>query len=161
MRWIQYSEDFPRKFKRLAGVNLRDKHQCQQELFPSLRHSKGLIDYYLEHLVFHDRNLDTSQPSGTRDPAPPLLRRLRPGSTSAQVCSGLLRSAHPSHQKSSTFNEEPEKAPFPSQGVPNLFPLYAHSQTVILSACLHARVLFLPSGCFTPSSAFCLGLRSL
>lgn len=52
MRWIQYSEDFPRKFKLLAGVNLRDKHQCKQELFPSLRHSKGLIDYYLEHLVF-------------------------------------------------------------------------------------------------------------
>ncbi|PMD52815.1 uncharacterized protein K444DRAFT_542672 [Hyaloscypha bicolor E] len=40
--------------------------------------------------VFLDRNLDTSQPSGPRDPAPPLLRRLRPGSTSAQVCSGLL-----------------------------------------------------------------------
>ncbi|PVH87759.1 hypothetical protein DL98DRAFT_544883 [Cadophora sp. DSE1049] len=52
VRWIQYSEDFPKKFKRLAGVNLRDKHQCTQELFPSLRHSKGLIDYYLEHLVF-------------------------------------------------------------------------------------------------------------
>ncbi|KAK0121150.1 hypothetical protein ONS96_011329 [Cadophora gregata f. sp. sojae] len=52
VRWIQYSEDFPKKFKRLAGVNLRDKHQCTQELFPALRHSKGLIDYYLEHLVF-------------------------------------------------------------------------------------------------------------
>ena len=64
--------------------------------------------------VFPDRNLDTSQLTAPRDPAPPLLRRLRPGSTSAQVCSGLLRSAYPSHQKSSTFNE-PERAPFPSQ----------------------------------------------
>ncbi|CZR57773.1 uncharacterized protein PAC_07662 [Phialocephala subalpina] len=36
-----------------------------------------------EDMVFLDRNLDTSQPSGPRDPAPPLLRRLRPGSTSA------------------------------------------------------------------------------
>ncbi|KAL2069540.1 hypothetical protein VTL71DRAFT_14219 [Oculimacula yallundae] len=52
MRWIQNSEDFPKTFKRLAGVNLRDKRQCSQDLFPWLRYSKGLIDYYLEHLVF-------------------------------------------------------------------------------------------------------------
>jgi hypothetical protein len=47
--------------------------------------------------LFPDRNLDTSQPSGTRDPAPPLLRlaqaRLSFGSCllrSAQVCSPIL-----------------------------------------------------------------------
>jgi hypothetical protein len=52
MRWIQGSEDFSSKFKRLAGVNLLDTRQCTQELFPCLRFSKGLIDFYLEHLVF-------------------------------------------------------------------------------------------------------------
>ncbi|KAH7346369.1 hypothetical protein BKA65DRAFT_537048 [Rhexocercosporidium sp. MPI-PUGE-AT-0058] len=52
MRWLQNSEDFPKRFKRLAGVNLRDKRQCTEDLFPWLRYSKRLIDYYLEHLVF-------------------------------------------------------------------------------------------------------------
>ncbi|XMA17316.1 hypothetical protein WAI453_010107 [Rhynchosporium graminicola] len=52
MRWIQNTEDFPPSFKQLAGVNLRDKRQCSQDLFPWLRFSKNLIDYYLEHLVF-------------------------------------------------------------------------------------------------------------
>ncbi|CAG8959752.1 hypothetical protein HYFRA_00001658 [Hymenoscyphus fraxineus] len=52
VRWIQGCEIMPNAFKQLAGVNLRDKQQCSQELFPWLRYSKGLIDYYLEHLVF-------------------------------------------------------------------------------------------------------------
>jgi hypothetical protein len=104
--------------------------------------------------LFLDRNLDTSQPSGPRDPAPPLLRRLRPGSTSAQVCSGLLTHLIRNRQ---LLTRSPKRPPFPARG-PNLFPLYAHSQTVIL-VCLSSCVgPFLPSGCFTPSSAFCLGL---
>jgi hypothetical protein len=52
VQWIQHCEDLPKSFKRLTGVNLRDKQQCSHELFPWLRYSKGLIDYYLEHLVF-------------------------------------------------------------------------------------------------------------
>jgi hypothetical protein len=64
-------------------------------------------------MLFLGRNLDTSQPSGPHDPAPPLLRAAQAW---LSFGSSLLRSAHPSHQKSSTFNEEPEKAPFPSQG---------------------------------------------
>lgn len=52
VEWIKNCEDLPGSFKQLAGVNLRDKQQCSQELFPSLRYSKGLIDYFLQHLVF-------------------------------------------------------------------------------------------------------------
>jgi len=52
VQWIQHCEDLPKSFKRLTGVNLRDKQQCSNELFPWLRYSKGLIDYYLKHLVF-------------------------------------------------------------------------------------------------------------
>ncbi|TVY37088.1 hypothetical protein LSUB1_G005891 [Lachnellula subtilissima] len=51
-QWIQHCEDLPKLFRQLAGVNLRDKQQCSHKLFPSLRYLKGLIDYYLEHLVF-------------------------------------------------------------------------------------------------------------
>ncbi|KAF8859302.1 hypothetical protein BDZ45DRAFT_689400 [Acephala macrosclerotiorum] len=52
VQWIQHCEDLPKSFKKLSGVNLRDKQQCSHEIFPWLRYSKGLIDYYLEHLVF-------------------------------------------------------------------------------------------------------------
>ncbi|KAE8440618.1 hypothetical protein EG329_007020 [Mollisiaceae sp. DMI_Dod_QoI] len=52
VQWIRHCEDLPSSFKQLTGVNLRDKQQCSHELFPRLRYSKGLIDYYLEHLVF-------------------------------------------------------------------------------------------------------------
>lgn len=52
VQWIQHCEDVPKTLKHLNGVNLRDKQQCSQELFPCLRFSKGLIDYYLNHLVF-------------------------------------------------------------------------------------------------------------
>ncbi|CZR56441.1 uncharacterized protein PAC_06329 [Phialocephala subalpina] len=52
VQWIQHCEDLPKSFNRLTGVNLRDKQQCSYELFPCLRYSKGLIDYYLQHLVF-------------------------------------------------------------------------------------------------------------
>ncbi|TVY17756.1 hypothetical protein LARI1_G004515 [Lachnellula arida] len=51
-QWIQNCDDLPKSFRQLTGVNLRDKQQCSHQLFPSLRYSKGLIDYYLEHLVF-------------------------------------------------------------------------------------------------------------
>lgn len=65
--------------------------------------------------MLFDRNLDTSHPTSSRDLAPPLLRLAQ-----ARLIfgSGLLRSAYPSHldQTSSTFDEGPEKAPFPSQG---------------------------------------------
>lgn len=50
--WTQSCEEMPKAFKQLSGVNLRDRQQCSLELFPSIRYSKGLIDYYLQHLVF-------------------------------------------------------------------------------------------------------------
>jgi hypothetical protein len=116
------------------------------------------IDVTLK-LMFLDRNLDTSQPSGTRDPAPPLLRAAQ---ARLNFGSGLLRSAYPSHQKSSTFNEEPEKAPCSSQGS-QICSHYILIPRRLLSrsAYLYIWDLFLPSGYYTPSSAFCLGLYIL
>ena len=52
VQWIRFCENLPSSFKQLTGVNLRDRHQCRHELFPLIRQSKVLIDYYLEHLVF-------------------------------------------------------------------------------------------------------------
>jgi hypothetical protein len=69
--------------------------------------------YQVYKIVFLDRNLDTSQPSGPRDPAPPLLRRLRPGSTSAQVCSGLLTHLTRNRQ---LLTRSPKRPPSPARG---------------------------------------------
>ena len=58
--------------------------------------------------VFPDRNLDTSKLTVSCDPAPPLLRLAQAGSGLAQL---RLRSAHPPHQKLSTFKEGSEGGP--------------------------------------------------
>ncbi|KUJ20153.1 uncharacterized protein LY89DRAFT_695683 [Mollisia scopiformis] len=52
VQWIQYCKNLPESFTQLTGVNLKDKVQCSSKLFPALRWSKALIDYYLERLVF-------------------------------------------------------------------------------------------------------------
>lgn len=71
------------------------------------------------------------------------------GSGQAQVYSGLLRSAHPtntSHQKSSTFDEGPERKPLRLARGTNFINII-HPERVIPSAYLHlkckkAKILF-------------------
>lgn len=46
------SSTLPKTFRQLAGISIRDRHQCITEVFPSLRYSKNAIDYYLARLVF-------------------------------------------------------------------------------------------------------------
>jgi hypothetical protein len=36
----------------LSGINLKDRVQCIERVFPSLRYAKNIIDYFLTHLVF-------------------------------------------------------------------------------------------------------------
>jgi hypothetical protein len=51
--WIDTaSPELPVAFRQLSGVSIKDRHQCIVEVFPSLRHSKKAIDYYLSFLVF-------------------------------------------------------------------------------------------------------------
>lgn len=39
-------------FRQLSGINLKDRHQCIEHIFPSLRYAKNTIDYFLTHLIF-------------------------------------------------------------------------------------------------------------
>jgi hypothetical protein len=51
--WVDTaSPELPVAFRQLSGVSIKDPHQCIIEVFPSLRHSKKAIDYYLSFLVF-------------------------------------------------------------------------------------------------------------
>jgi hypothetical protein len=50
--WVRTAGSLPDAFRRLVGVNIKDRHQCTTGIFPRLRYSKNAIDYYLAHIVF-------------------------------------------------------------------------------------------------------------
>lgn len=50
--WVCTAPDLPDAFRQLAGVNIKDRSQCIEQVFPSLRYSKGAVDYFLSHIVF-------------------------------------------------------------------------------------------------------------
>lgn len=50
--WTRTAPTLPSPFRTLEGVNLRDRAQLKEEIYPHLRYSKLAIDYYLSHLVF-------------------------------------------------------------------------------------------------------------
>ncbi len=50
--WTRNIPDFPVSFTRLSGVNLSNTTQCSKDIFPFLKFSKGLIDFYMSHLIF-------------------------------------------------------------------------------------------------------------
>jgi hypothetical protein len=50
--WLADAPDVEPSFRALQGVNLEDRTQCVEKLFPSLQFSKAAIDYFLSELVF-------------------------------------------------------------------------------------------------------------
>ncbi|KZF24028.1 hypothetical protein L228DRAFT_218359 [Xylona heveae TC161] len=50
--WVASAPGLPPSFRHLQGINLRDTEQCRNEVFPSLKFSKGAIDYFLSRIVF-------------------------------------------------------------------------------------------------------------
>jgi len=51
-QWVRTATSLPVGFRHLGGVNIEDRYQCIAEVFPSLRYSKGVVDYFLSHIVF-------------------------------------------------------------------------------------------------------------
>lgn len=50
--WVRESCRMPDKFKTLAGVNTEDRYRCVRDVFPHLRFSKAVVDYFLDNIVF-------------------------------------------------------------------------------------------------------------
>lgn len=50
--WVRWAGVLPDAFQHLAGVNIKDRHQCTVDVFPPLRYSKGTIDYFLSEIIF-------------------------------------------------------------------------------------------------------------
>jgi hypothetical protein len=49
---VKDAPHLPTAFSQLSGINLKDRLQCVERLFPALRYAKNVIDYFLTHLVF-------------------------------------------------------------------------------------------------------------
>lgn len=64
--WIKRCDRLPTYLRSWYAVNLEDDHQCYNELFPALRHSKKLADFFMSYVVFpkegkeFDEKLSTS-----------------------------------------------------------------------------------------------------
>ena len=50
--WVRNATGLPSAFHQLNGLNLKDRSQCVEEVFPHLRFAKNVVDYFLTHLVF-------------------------------------------------------------------------------------------------------------
>ncbi|PHH52919.1 hypothetical protein CFIMG_005390RA [Ceratocystis fimbriata CBS 114723] len=50
--WTDKLVGIPDCFRSFSGINLEDKLQCIQEVFPHLKYSKSIIDFFLSNIVF-------------------------------------------------------------------------------------------------------------
>lgn len=50
--WISQQIECPVAFRQLSGINLRDRSQCLEKVFPLFHRSKTVIDFYMARLVF-------------------------------------------------------------------------------------------------------------
>ena len=50
--WVKDSHNMPASFRQLEGINLKDRPQCINDVFPCLKYGKSVIDYFLGHIVF-------------------------------------------------------------------------------------------------------------
>jgi hypothetical protein len=50
--WAESSPTLPQAFHQLSGINLKDRGQFLEHVFPALRLSKAVIDFYLHSIVF-------------------------------------------------------------------------------------------------------------
>ncbi|KAK4211357.1 hypothetical protein QBC37DRAFT_389750 [Rhypophila decipiens] len=51
-RWAVKSPGLPPSFRHFSAINLKDRAQCEDEVFPALRYTRATIDYYLAMVVF-------------------------------------------------------------------------------------------------------------
>ena len=50
--WTSTAPSLPSAFRQLGGINLKDRLQCIEHIFPHLQYSKRAIDYFLSRMVF-------------------------------------------------------------------------------------------------------------
>jgi hypothetical protein len=51
-KWVADTPMLPDAYWQLRGINLQDRQYCREHIFPGVRFSKAVIDYFLANLVF-------------------------------------------------------------------------------------------------------------
>lgn len=80
--WVKADQTFPQKLQHWNAVNLEDRQQCDDHLFPALRYNKKAADFFLTNVVFpkegkeFDQKLSTS---GWDIPARPGSKKVTTG----------------------------------------------------------------------------------
>ncbi|KAL4901190.1 hypothetical protein BDW74DRAFT_187846 [Aspergillus multicolor] len=91
-RWVNDTPRLPRLYRHLRGINLQDQDHCLWYIFPSLRFSKGAIDYFLAHIIFPKEMRDGT--NNSRVTFPLSVKQLdlpEQNHTNALVLENLLR----------------------------------------------------------------------
>ena len=73
-RWIDGCDALPEELRKFTAVNMEDKCQITQTLWPALRFSKKLVDFYLCQVVFPREGKDFEQKLSTSGWDIPLRR---------------------------------------------------------------------------------------
>jgi hypothetical protein len=50
--WAAKSPTLPASFRHFSAINLKDRPQCEGEVFPGLKYSRPVVDFYLRRVVF-------------------------------------------------------------------------------------------------------------
>ncbi|KAL8364190.1 hypothetical protein RB601_009770 [Gaeumannomyces tritici] len=50
--WVKDASALPSTFHHLQGVNITDRVQCTEHIFPALRYAKGAVDFFLSRVVY-------------------------------------------------------------------------------------------------------------
>lgn len=50
--WAAKSPTLPPSFRHFSAINLKDRPQCEGEVFPGLKYSRPVVDFYLRRVVF-------------------------------------------------------------------------------------------------------------
>ncbi|KAK4220947.1 hypothetical protein QBC38DRAFT_155242 [Podospora fimiseda] len=51
-KWAAMSPGLPPSFRHFSSINIEDKPQCEHCVFPALRHTRAVVDFYLSKVVF-------------------------------------------------------------------------------------------------------------
>jgi hypothetical protein len=52
VRWAAACPQLPPSFRHFSSINLKDRAQCEDVVFPALRYAKPVADFYLARVVF-------------------------------------------------------------------------------------------------------------
>ncbi|KAH7007900.1 uncharacterized protein B0I36DRAFT_370609 [Microdochium trichocladiopsis] len=62
LSWVQSAPNgIPSAFRQLDTINIRDRQQCADEVFPHLRYLRSVINYYLTNTLFAREMRESSQ----------------------------------------------------------------------------------------------------